>query len=320
MTSEKDSASQKLAADNAVKTDDAAPDADPSLPDAASADSDEVEAEAEPDSVTVGSRLRAARQDRRLELSHIAAETRIPIRHLESIEAGDFDDLPSRTYAIGFSRNYARSVGLDQDAVADQVREELSDDQARASAMAGGMEPGDPAKLPSAGLAWFGGIAALILAVGSVAFLSSYFGAGSGPAPLTAQNEASSAGGAVAQAGDEADAGGAQTGRTAAANASQSGGQVVFTALEDGVWVRFYEDGGERLYEAQMESGDRFELPADAIEPRINTGRPDAFAITIGGREVPKLADEPVTMGNTPVSASALLARNDISAGQVANN
>jgi hypothetical protein len=73
--------------------------------------------------------------------------------------------------------------------------------------------------------------------------------------------------------------------------------------------VRFYEADGERLFEAQMVSGETFELPANASEPRINTGRPDAFAITIGGREVPKLAEEPVTMGDTPISAAALLAR-----------
>ena len=84
---------------------------------------------------------------------------------------------------------------------------------------------------------------------------------------------------------------------------------MIFTALEDGVWVRVYEEDGERLFEAQMASGDTFELPVTASEPRINTGRPDAFAITIDGREVPKLSDEPVTMGNTPISAAALLAR-----------
>lgn len=86
---------------------------------------------------------------------------------------------------------------------------------------------------------------------------------------------------------------------------------MVFTALEDGVWVRFYEEDGERLFEAQMASGDTFELPANASAPRINTGRPDAFAITIDGREVPKLAEEPVTLGDTPISAAVLLARGE---------
>lgn len=260
----------------------------------------------------VGERLRTARETKRLDLEHIAAETRIPLRHLEAIEAGQFDALPSRTYAIGFAKTYAKAVDLDVDEVAQEVRDELADGYTRASAMVGGMEPGDPAKLPSAGLAWFGGIAALILAIGSFAFLSTYFGAGAGPAPLVADADPE----AAAPAADTE----AAAGQTTAA-ATPTGGQVIFTALEDGVWVRFYEDGGERLFEAQMESGDTFEVPGDAVEPRINTGRPDAFSITIGGREVPKLADEPVTMGDTPISASALLARADTPAvPQTANN
>ena len=252
--------------------------------------------------MSVGEKLRTARETKRLELDHIAAQTRIPVRHLEAIEAGDFESMPSRAYAIGFARTFAGAVGLDQEEIVNDVREELSEGYTRASAMSGGMEPGDPAKLPSAGLAWAGGIAAVILAVGAIAFLSTYFGAGTGPAPLITENKAT----------ESADAAVAQTSATdseTAPAAASSDGEVVFTALEDGIWVRFYEDGGERLFEAQMETGDRFEVPGDAVEPRINTGRPDALAITIGGREVPKLADEPVTLGDTPISAAALLAR-----------
>lgn len=260
---------------------------------------------------SVGTRLRAAREEKRLELSHIAGETRIPIRHLESIEAGQFDALPSRTYAVGFSKSYARALGLDEKEIATAVREELADGHARATSMAGGMEPGDPAKLPSAGLAWFGAFAAILLAVGAIFFYNTYFGAGTGPAPLIAETgeEAGTGDGALADAGSNAgvNADGADTAQAAPV----AGGQVVFTALEDGVWVRFYEDGGDRLFEDIMESGEQFELPADASEPKINTGRPDAFAITIGGRSVPKLAEEPITMGDTPVSAAALLARVD---------
>ncbi len=263
---------------------------------------------------TAGERLRAAREEKRLELSHIAAETRIPIRHLTAIENGDYDTLPSRTYAIGFAKNYARAVGLDRDEIAQAVREELAKGNARESAMAGGMEPGDPAKLPSAGLAWFGGFAALALVVGVIAFVSTYFGAGADPGSLIAESDEA---GPVESS--EVAAEGTASGEAAAA--IPSGGQVVFTALEDGVWVRFYEDGGERLFEAQMASGDRFEVPASAVEPRINTGRPDALSITIGGQSVPKLADEPITLGDTRVSADALLARADIpSVDSPANN
>ena len=258
---------------------------------------------------SAGERLRAAREAKRLELSHIAAETRIPIRHLEAIETGSFDSLPSRTYAIGFARTYARVIGLDDTEITNAVREELSDDYGRASAMAGGMEPGDPAKLPSAGLAWFGGIAALVLVIGLIAFFSNYFSAGTQLPSLIAEEEA------PAEAPEQQAAA-----EAASESAPVASGQVVFTALEDGVWMRVYEDGGDRLFEAQMASGDKYELPTDAVEPRINTGRPDAIGITIGGREVPKLSEEPVTMGDTPVSAAALLARADAPAAEVSNN
>ena len=67
----------------------------------------------------IGAQLRAAREARGLTLEQVAAETRIPQRHLQTIEAGDFAALPARTYAIGFSRTYARLVGLDEDEVAD---------------------------------------------------------------------------------------------------------------------------------------------------------------------------------------------------------
>ncbi len=259
-------------------------------------------------SASIGDRLRVAREGKRLELSHISAETRIPIRHLEAIETGNFDTLPSRTYAIGFAKNYARAVGMDVEEAAQEVREELADGQASATYMAGGMEPGDPAKLPSSGLAWFGAFAAILLAVGAVFFYSTYFGAGATPGSLIADSD---------EAGEVvADADGAGPVEAAA----PTGGDVVFTALEDGIWVRFYEDGGERLFEGTMASGDNFELPATASVPRINTGRPDAFAITIGGQSVPKLAEAPVTMGDTPISADALLARADMPAAPIPGN
>jgi len=240
--------------------------------------------------------LRAAREAKRLELSHIAAETRIPVRHLESIETGDFAALPSRTYAIGFAKNYASAVGVDPEQAADEVREEMAGGQVHATYMAGGNDLGDPAKLPSAGLAWFGAFAAILLAVGAIFFYNTYFGAGATPGSLIADSD--EAGEAVTDADGVEQA------------SAPTGGSVVFTALEDGIWVRFYEDGGERLFEGTMASGDTFELPASANDARINTGRPDAFSIMIGGQSVPKLADRPVTMGDTPISSEALLARD----------
>lgn len=240
-----------------------------------------------------GATLRAAREAKRLDLSHIAAETRIPLRHLEAIETDNFESLPSRAYAIGFARTYAKAVGLDSEVITDAVRAELADGSMRRTVPQSGMEPGDPARLPSKGLAWAAGAAVLILGIGIYAFASSYFGAGSGPASLVQPEPAATI---------------APPAPTASPPAAVSG-PVVLTALEDGIWVRLYEEGGERLTERTLKLGESVEVPATAKDPRINTGRPDALSVTIGGQQVAKLSDRPETISGLPVSAAALAAR-----------
>ena len=168
------------------------------------------------------------------------------------------------------------------------------------------MEPGDPGKLPSAGLAWAGAFGAIILAVGVYAFYSVYFGAGTGPASLLAGTDEAEEAAQLAEASDD-------SATTAAAAAPSPEGQVILTATGEGAWVRFFEDGGEVLFEGVMEGGDTYEVPADAQDPRLNTGRPNLFAVTIDGQEVPPIAEEMVPVGDAPVSAEALLARADIS-------
>ena len=83
---------------------------------------DEVE---ETQVTSVGERLRSAREDKKVSLEEIAAQTRIPRRHLESLEAGDWDKLPAPTYTIGFARSYASAVGLDRTEISDQLRGEM---------------------------------------------------------------------------------------------------------------------------------------------------------------------------------------------------
>lgn len=263
-------------------------------------DSEEhTSADAAPPSGTTGpgETLRAAREAEGLDLAHIAASTRIPLRHLEAIEANDFESLPSRAYAIGFTRTYAKALGLDEVAVVDAVREELADGSMRRALPAPGMEPGDPARLPSRGLAWASAAAVVVLAAGIYAFSSSYFGAGTEPGSLITPDPAASASAPVAAA--------AATPAAAAVPA----GAVVLTATEDGVWLRLYEEGGERLTERTLKLGESVEVPATARDPRINTGRADALSVTIGGQPVARLSERAMTVSGMPVSAAALTAR-----------
>ena len=255
-----------------------------------------VEEQAAP-GARVGERLRAAREEAGYDLEQVAAETRIPLRHLESIEAGQFGALPSRTYAVGFSRTYARTVGLDEREIIDRVREELAEGDLDPRGIPAKFEPGDPARVPGRGLAWFAVLAGLILVAGIYAFYSTYFAPGLGPAPLQDPAEQAAAENA------------ANTAPAATPTAAPTGGPVVFTNQMDGTWVRFYDGDDNTLFEGIMAAGDKFTVPADAKEPQSRTGRPYAFAITVGGQSVPKISEVDEVVSKVPVSAEALLAR-----------
>jgi hypothetical protein len=248
---------------------------------------------------TAGFLLRRAREKAKLTIEQVSAETRIGHRHLALIEQGDFDGLPGRTYAIGFSRSYAKAVGLDDKKIAAMVRAELAEGGQGDQGSSGGFEPGDPARIPTRGLAWLSALAAILLIAGGFAYFRDYFMPGSGPGPLVA--EAPAAMRAAPQAAGAADAD---------ATNPQAGDEVVFTSLENGIWVKFYDGEGNRLMEKQMSLNESFTVPADVVGPLIWTARPDALSITVGGKPVPKLAEELQTMRDVPVSAEALLARS----------
>jgi cytoskeletal protein RodZ len=243
----------------------------------------------------VGEQLRAAREARGLSLAEVAAETRIPQRHLQTIEAGDFAALPARTYAIGFARTYAKAVGLHDGDVANLVRAELDAQEPRQRNRGAGFEPGDPARVPSSGLVWLVVGALVLLLLGGFFFFRTLFAPAAELPSLVEQQRATQ----TAQA--EAQRPAAQ--RPAAAGVS---GPVVFTAL-DQAWVRFYTPQGT-LTERLMLKGETYTVPADAVQPMLRTGRPDALAISVGGRRVPKIAEEQTVVSDVPITAAALLA------------
>jgi transcriptional regulator with XRE-family HTH domain len=73
----------------------------------------------------IGAALRTARQTLGLSLIEISETTRVRERHLEAIEAGQIDQLPSRPFTIGYVRAYAKALGLDADATAVRFRTEF---------------------------------------------------------------------------------------------------------------------------------------------------------------------------------------------------
>jgi cytoskeletal protein RodZ len=249
----------------------------------------------------VGEQLRAAREAKGLSLEQVAAETRIPLRHLVAMEAGEFAKLPGRTYAVGFARTYAKAVGLDPDAIAMGVRGEL-DAQTEDGYRPASFEPGDPARVPSRALGWFAAFAVLLLLAGGFFFFRTMFApAGELPSLVEQQRQAQQPAAKPQQA-------------AAPATAANATGPVVFTALAPGIWVKFYDASGKQLMQKQMAQGESYTVPTDAQGPMLWTGRPDALAIAVGGKPLPKLAEQEQVMKDVPVTAEALLKRGQPSA------
>ena len=61
----------------------------------------------------LGHILREARETKGYTLAEVQEQTRISIRFLEALEAGEYDVLPTAVHVRGFLRNYARFLGLD---------------------------------------------------------------------------------------------------------------------------------------------------------------------------------------------------------------
>ena len=113
---------------------------------------------------TVGDQLRAARKKKKLSLEDIASQTRIPLRHLESLEESDWANLPAPTYSVGFAKSYASIVGLDRTEIGEQLRAEMGFGRMEPMAPSEVFEPADPARTMPKGLV-IGAIVAVLLIV-----------------------------------------------------------------------------------------------------------------------------------------------------------
>lgn len=243
--------------------------------------------------LTVGEQLKAERERLNLSLSDLAAKTRVPMRHLESIEKSDFGALPGSTYTLGFARSYARALEMDAAKVSSELRVEMAQGGHEGyQAPVQNYEPADPARVPSRTLAWTAAAIGILVVAGYFGWRTMALGDASiieTPAAVVQKTEAS-----VANADPKI--------------LIPAGGAVVLTAT-DNVWVKIYDADNKRLYEDEMKTGDSFTVPQDAKKPMIVTGRPQAISVTVGGKAVPPLGEIDKTIADVEVSSAALLAR-----------
>ena len=238
---------------------------------------------------TVGERLRVAREAKGLTLEDVAAQTRIPRRHLESLEISDWEHLPAPTYTNGFAKSYASVVGLDRVEIGEQLRAEMGGHRATATTEV--FEPADPARTMPKWLV-FGAIAVVLVLVLVMSWLNERSFQGSDQAANDAVATAAEPEAATPAAGPDALAPALQ-------------GAVVITANES-VWIQV-KDGPATLKAGVLESGQSFEVPADAKAPVLTTGKPEALRIAVGTADAPQVGPAATTARNVSLLGPDLM-------------
>jgi cytoskeleton protein RodZ len=253
---------------------------------------------------TVGEQLKAERERQGLTLTDVATRTRVPMRHLESIEKSQFSDLPGSTYTLGFTRSYARSLNMDAAKIGAELRTELSQsghDSYHVPAQ--NYEPADPSRVPSKTLAWTAAAIAALLLAGYLIWRSMALDSSPAASPPVANADAPQTP--------------SSTPTAAPSVPIDASGSVVLTAT-DTVWIKVYDADKKRLFESEMKAGDSFTVPADANSPMIVTGRPQSINVTIGGKAVAPLGAADRTIADVGVSAASLIARKPEAASSIA--
>ena len=222
--------------------------------------------------ITAGERLRAAREAAKMSLDDVATSTRIPTRHLASLETSDFAKLPAPTYSVGFARSYAAAVGLDRNDIGDQLRAEIGGTRL-APHQAEMLEPMDPARtMPR----WL--IVAVIGGIIAVALLATWLNNRSLNAPDNVTADAAPVDPPAAAPADAA---------AAAAAAPIATQPVAITATAD-AWVQI-RDGATLLKEGVMTAGEKFEVPPTATAPTLTTAKAEALTISVGTATAPQV-------------------------------
>lgn len=242
----------------------------------------------EPERPSVGEQLRVAREAKKLSLEDVAAQTRIPQRHLASIETADWDNLPAPTYTIGFAKSYASAVDLDRVEIGNQLREEMGG-QRFASTSSDVFEPADPARTMPKGLV-VAAIAGVVVLIALMSWLNSR---------SLQQSDEPIANVAAPAAGTRA-----APPPAPASSPTTSQGPVVLTATAP-VWLQVSEQGGATLFSGMLQPGQAYTVPATATTPVLKTGKPEALKITVGTTTA-----GPVGPAATTVSDVSLLPAN----------
>ncbi len=239
--------------------------------------------------LTVGQRLRAAREAAGLTTDDVARSLKFSPRQIELLEADNYSALPGNTVVRGFTRNYARLLKLDADELLDLLGEHVlaqpadvrpPDNMGMASD-----ERNERRLSPLLSAAIVVALAALILAVWH------FFGPDARKAAEVKKNTTEALAPpadirrASSEPGAEAAPGDAATGGPASPSAMPSASSSLIFSFDDRSWVEVTDGARQVLHRGENPAGSRLVL--DGKPPfDIVIGNAAKVKLTHGGREV----------------------------------
>lgn len=261
---------------------------------------DETDALLQPElPISIGDRLRQARETAGLTQLEVAEQTRIPRRHVEAIETNELSALPNGPYAIGFARAIARVVGYPPEDAATAMRAEMArTDSHYATPTADLYEPADGSRIPPKALAWTAAIIGLLLVGGYTVWRTMGDSAPSEKAAPAAVDAANGAQGDVQGVGD-----------APASPAATLAGPLVIRAVGD-AWFGLNDPATGRLaFERTLRAGETYAVPTEQRGLTLRTGRAQNLRLVVGTRELPQLGDPDILVRDVALDAASLSAR-----------
>jgi hypothetical protein len=260
--------------------------------------SDGVEQAEVPLETRVGEQLAAERGRQQLELADVASRLRIPLRHLEAIEAGEHSALPALPYSAGFVKSYANMLGLDGVALSKTFRDEVGNEQ-RGYFEPEAYEPVDPSRVPSRMLAMIALGVALLLGMGYL--LLRFEGDSVDLAKLAADTP------------EEINAALPAAAVPAAPVAPPAPviptGPIRVAAVDKDVWVKISDRAdGTTLFRGVIKAGENYEVPETAVDPILRTLLPEYVKVSIGETALPPVGPASTLVPTYSLKRDALVA------------
>ncbi|MBV7257472.1 DUF4115 domain-containing protein [Pacificimonas sp. WHA3] len=267
----------------------------------------------------IGTQLQSARLDQGRELSDIAAQTRVPLRHLTAIEERRHDDLPALPYTLGFVKNYARAVGMDPDAASAQFRSENTaiPREPRVTVLS----PIDERRAPPRSAVWLGILLIALVVLIGLAYTSGWFG-GENNVPDVADDplEVSEPVVTVREPELVEAAPDAADDAASPAEAALPTGQIVISVdanVSDGAWMRVSDrESGEKLFERVLAPGESFAVPEGRSGLILRAGNAGVLDIAAGGTSLPKIGAPGDVIGPVDLTSAGLAAAASAAAGE----